>query len=375
MAARKNILLTGGCGYIGSHTALVLLNAGYDLTIVDNLSNSSLESVKRVKNLANLTAGDADRIRCYNADLRNTAALEVVFKSSPVFYACIHFAGLKAVGESVRMPLTYYDNNVSGTIVLLELMEKYHCHNIIFSSSATVYGNAVSPITEETPVGNGITNAYGRTKYMIEEILKDFVHSRNMVPTEDGKKRWGCTLLRYFNPVGSHPSGLIGEDPSGIPNNLMPYVAQVAVGRRECLTVFGNNYDTVDGTGVRDYVHVCDLAEGHLAALQYLERASEDCNHPTITEATRNTGLDVFNLGAGNGYSVLQMVAAMEKASKRPVKYVIGDRRSGDIDTCYADTAKAEKHLLWKTKRNLEDMCSDLWNWQHLNPLGYNVQK
>lgn len=374
MAERKNILLTGGCGYIGSHTALSLLNAGYNLTIVDNLVNSSLESTKRVKNLANIEANDGERIRFFNADIQDKSALEVVFQSSPIFYACIHFAGLKAVGESVRKPLLYYGKNVAGTLILLELMDKYHCRNIVFSSSATVYGAAVSPITEETPVGSGITNPYGKTKYMIEEIISDFIAAKNSFPVEgESSEKWSGILLRYFNPVGAHPSGLIGEDPRGIPNNLMPFVAQVAVGRREKLTVFGDNYDTPDGTGVRDYLHVSDLAEGHLAAIHYIERAAADASDTCVTDAYRTSGMDVFNLGTGNGASVLQMIAAMEKASGNKINYEVGPRRSGDIDTCYASTVKAEKYLQWTSKKTLDDMCTDLWNWQNLNPLGYST--
>jgi len=271
----------------------------------------------------------------------------------------IHFAGLKAVGESQRIPLNYYENNMNSTFNVIRLMEEFGCYNLVFSSSATVYGSAdVMPITENTPVGVGITNAYGRTKYMIEEVLKDFYNSQSLTKTE--KNPWSITLLRYFNPIGAHPSGLIGEDPNGIPNNLMPYVSQVAVGRRDFLTIFGNDYNTSDGTGVRDYLHVMDLAEGHLSAIQYMDK--------------KGSGLFTFNLGTGNGCSVLDMVKAMEKACGHEVKYKIGPRRPGDIATCYADASLAEKEMNWKATRGLDEMCSDLWCWQKKNPQGFNIQ-
>lgn len=263
---------------------------------------------------------------------------------------------IKAVGESQKVPLKYYENNMNSTFVLLRLMEEFGCRNLAFSSSATVYGAAdTMPITEKTTVGVGITNAYGRTKYMIEEVLKDYYNS-----TKDDSKPWAITILRYFNPVGAHPSGLIGEDPNGIPNNLMPYVSQVAVGRREFLTVYGDDYDTPDGTGVRDYLHVMDLAEGHLSAIEYMEK--------------KETGLFTFNLGTGNGCSVIDMVKAMEKACGHEIKYKIGPRRSGDIATCYADAALAEKEMNWKGSRTLDEMCADLWCWQEKNPQGFETQ-
>lgn len=261
---------------------------------------------------------------------------------------------MKAVGESTRIPLRYYENNLIGTLVLLNLMEEYECRHLVFSSSATVYGAAEKmPITEETPVGSGITNAYGRTKYMIEEILTDYSHSHSI----NGSPEWSITILRYFNPVGAHPSGLIGEDPNGPPNNLMPYVSQVAVGRREYLTVFGDDYDTPDGTGVRDYIHVMDLAEAHLSALEYMYHGKK--------------GFYVFNIGTGTGYSVLEMVAAMKKASNRQISYKIGPRRPGDITVCYADPTSAKTEMGWQAKRNLDEMCKDLWTWQSQNPNGY----
>ncbi len=288
----------------------------------------------------------------------NEEAMRAIFESSPQFEACIHFAGLKAVGESQAIPLKYYENNMTGTFILLRLMEEYNCRRMVFSSSATVYGSAdTMPITEDTPVGVGITNAYGRTKYMIEEVLKDHYNSFAARKEEDSSKEWCVTILRYFNPVGSHPSGMIGEDPNGIPNNLMPYVAQVAVGRREYLNVFGNDYDTPDGTGVRDYIHVMDLAEGHLSAIQYM--------------AKKEKGLFTFNLGTGNGNSVLEMLKAMEKACGHELKYRIAERRHGDVTICYADSSLAEKEMGWKATRTLDEMCADLWCWQEKNPNGY----
>jgi len=288
-------------------------------------------------------------------DMCDEASLRNVFESSPTFQACIHFAGLKAVGESSQIPLKYYDNNLTSTFVLINLMEEFNCRSLVFSSSATVYGAAdTMPITESTTVGLGITNAYGRTKYMIEEILNDYYSSTVL----DGKTTdWSITILRYFNPVGSHPSGLIGEDPNGIPNNLMPYVAQVAVGRREFLTVFGDDYDTKDGTGVRDYLHVMDLADGHLSAISYMKK--------------QGAGIYTFNLGTGNGCSVLEMVHAMSKACGHEIKYKVGPRRPGDIATCYADASHAKTEMNWEAKRGLEEMCADLWCWQQQNPNGF----
>ncbi|GMH63506.1 hypothetical protein TL16_g03729 [Triparma laevis f. inornata] len=323
------VLLTGGCGFIGTHTVVVLLRSGYSITVVDNLINSSLKSIERVREIAKDEGIENVDLEVEVCDMCDLDAFEKVFsKYGPSgFLSCIHFAGLKAVGESMSLPLLYYQNNLINTMNLLTLMEKYSCHRIVFSSSATVYGAAeVMPITESTRVGEGITNAYGRTKYMIEGILGDFQKSKKKNETP-----WSVTILRYFNPVGAHPSGKIGEDPSGPPNNLMPYVSQVAVGRREFLSVFGNDYDTPDGTGVRDYIHVMDLAEGHLSAIKFMDKK------PGVYE--------VFNLGTGNGYSVLDMVRAMEKASGRKIEYKIVERRPGDIATCYANAVKAKEEV------------------------------
>ncbi|KAJ1418343.1 hypothetical protein B484DRAFT_333835 [Ochromonadaceae sp. CCMP2298] len=349
ISGRKVILVAGGAGYIGTHTIICLLGKDYDVVVVDNFVNSSDEGLKRV---LEITGADASRLTVHNVDLCDTAALEKVFVESPRFTACIHFAGLKAVGESVEKPLLYYENNIGGTINLLNLMALHGCHSIVFSSSATVYGSAEVPITEDTPAGLGITNAYGRTKFMIEEILKDLPHAITNYP-------WSVVILRYFNPVGAHPSGRIGEDPNGIPNNLMPYVNQVVVGRREKLTIFGKDYPTKDGTGVRDYIHVMDLAEGHIAALKY---ASETNGHGQYS---------VFNLGTGTGYSVLDMVAAMKKASGHPLPFEFGERRAGDIAVCYADPARALEKLGWAATRGLEEMCADSYRWQSTNPDGY----
>lgn len=334
-----HILVTGGAGYIGSHTCLSLLEAGYSVTVVDNLYNSKREALKRVVELS----GRGDALSFHEVDLRNEQDLDKVLDGIEC-EACIHFAGLKAVGESTLKPLEYYENNVGGTLVLLRCLRRHNIKKIIFSSSATVYGAAEPPITEDTPAGVGITNPYGRTKYMIEEILRDWSQASD----------WSVIILRYFNPVGNHASGRIGEDPTGPPNNLMPYVAQVAVGRRPFLSVFGDDYPTPDGTGVRDYIHVVDLAEGHLAALK-----------------VTTPGFKVYNLGTGTGYSVLDMVQAMSKACGHDIPYKIVDRRPGDVAIVYADTAKAKKELEWQAKRNLDDMCSDLWAWQSQNPQGY----
>jgi len=352
------ILVTGGCGYIGSHTITCLLQSplNYSVVVVDNLSNSSSKSLDRVSEICELDEETRkERLVFHNVDMCDKDAFRKVFEASPQFDACIHFAGLKAVGESQRIPLKYYENNMSSTFILLNLMEEFNCRRIAFSSSATVYGAAdVMPITESTAVGVGITNAYGRTKYMIEEVLKDF---HNSISLAEDAKPWAVTILRYFNPIGAHPSGKIGEDPNGIPNNLMPYVAQVAVGRRDFLTVFGDDYDTPDGTGVRDYLHVMDLAEGHLSAIEYMAKKEE--------------GLFTFNLGTGNGCSVLDMVKAMGKACGHEIKYKIGDRRPGDISTCYADAALAKKEMGWEASRTLDEMCADLWCWQQQNPNGF----
>lgn len=335
------ILVTGGAGFIGSHTVIELIAAGHRPVIVDNLCNSSREAVRRAGEIAGA------EIPFYEADIRDRIALERVFQAAGPFDACIHFAGLKAVGESVEKPWEYYENNIGGTLVLVDVMRRRGCKNIIFSSSATVYGDpAEIPITEACPKGH-CTNPYGQTKSMLEEILSDI---RKADP------EWNVVLLRYFNPVGAHPSGRIGEDPRGIPNNLMPYITQVAVGKRERLSVFGNDYPTPDATGVRDYIHVVDLAAGHVAALQAIER---------------RCGLAVYNLGTGRGYSVLEMVRAFEKASGVRIPYVIAPRRPGDIAECWSNPAKAAAELGWKAKFNLEDMCRDAWNWQRSNPEGY----
>ncbi|MFS8501727.1 MAG: UDP-glucose 4-epimerase GalE [Caldicoprobacter sp.] len=334
-----SILVTGGAGYIGSHTCVELLEAGYDIVVVDNFSNSKPEALRRVKEI---TGKD---FKVYAVDLLDREALDKVFSENDI-EAVIHFAGFKAVGESVAIPLKYYYNNITGTIILCEVMQKYGVKKIVFSSSATVYGKPKSvPIREDFPLCP--TNPYGRTKYMIEEILKDVYVADN---------EWSIILLRYFNPIGAHESGRIGEDPNGIPNNLMPYITQVAVGKREKLYVFGNDYDTHDGTGVRDYIHVVDLAKGHIKALE---------------KAMKGSGVDVYNLGTGTGYSVLDVVKTFERVNGVKIPYVITHRRPGDVDKCFADPTKAHKELGWKAEKNLEDMCRDSWNWQRNNPNGY----
>lgn len=327
------ILLTGGAGFIGSHTIVELDNAGYEVVVVDNFVNSKKESLERVAQII------GKQVQYYKADIRDREALEAVF-SEHQFDAVIHFAGLKAVGESVAKPLEYYENNMSGTFVLLDVMRTHGCKNIIFSSSATVYGDpAIIPITEECPKGQ-CTNPYGQTKSMLEEVLKD---------VQRADTEWNVVLLRYFNPIGAHASGLIGENPNGIPNNLMPYITQTAIGIRKELGVFGNDYDTPDGTGVRDYIHVVDLALGHVAALKAIER---------------KCGLAVYNLGTGHGYSVLDVVKAFEKANGIHVPYKIMPRRPGDIATCYCDPSKAKQELGWEAKYGIEDMCRDSWRFQ-----------
>ncbi len=334
------ILITGGCGYIGSHTCIELLAAGYDIVVVDNYYNAKPEALRRVQELAGKS------FPFYECDIRDADGLRRVFREHAID-AVIHFAGLKAVGESVQKPLEYYDNNVGGTVTLCQVMAEFGCKRIVFSSSATVYGmNNPSPLREDMPTGV-VTNPYGRTKYVIEEILKDVCVS---------DPQWTAVLLRYFNPIGAHESGRIGEDPNGIPNNLMPYISQVAIGRLPQLSVFGDDYDTPDGTGVRDYIHVVDLATGHVKAVDY---------------ALGHTGAEVFNLGTGVGYSVLDLVKAFEKANGVPVPYVIAPRRPGDIATCYSDPSKAQKVLGWKAVHNVEDMCRDSWRWQSQNPQGY----
>lgn len=335
------ILITGGAGYIGSHTALELLNEGYEVVIYDNLSNSSRESIKRVEELTGKS------MSFYEGDVLDAPALTAMFEKEKVD-AVIHCAALKAVGESVRKPLEYYHNNITGTLTLMDVMRKVGVKNIVFSSSATVYGSPeVMPITEDCVKGQ-CTNPYGWTKSMMEQIMTDLQKS---------DPEWNVILLRYFNPVGAHKSGRIGEDPKGIPNNLMPYISQVAVGKLEKLGVFGDDYDTPDGTGVRDYIHVVDLAVGHVKAIDYI---------------FTNPGLDVINLGTGVGYSVLDMVKAFSKACGKEIPYEIKPRRAGDIAMCYADPAKALKVLGWKAEHGLDEMCEDTWRWQSANPNGYN---
>ena len=334
------VLVTGGAGYIGSHTCVELLNAGKDVVIVDNFYNCKKSSLDRIRALVNKD------FKFYECDVRDRKGLDEIFKKEKID-SVIHFAGLKAVGESVHKPLEYFDNNVNGTLVLLEVMRDNGCKKIVFSSSATVYGmNNISPLTEDMEVG-GVTNPYGRTKYMIECILKDLYTSDNT---------WSICLLRYFNPIGAHKSGTMGEDPNGIPNNLMPYITQVAIGKREYLNVWGDDYDTPDGTGVRDYIHVVDLALGHIKAVKKVEGSE---------------GLFIYNLGTGKGYSVLDVVKAFEKASGVKIPYKIGPRRDGDIATCYSDPSKAYKELGWKAQRDIEEMCEDSWRWQKQNPNGY----
>lgn len=341
-----HILVTGGAGYIGSHTLIELLAAGHSVAVVDNLSNSSRESLRRVEVITGKS------VPFYQVDIRDREGLDAVFAAQS-FDCCIHFAGLKAVGESVVKPWEYYENNIGGTLVLVDVMRKHGCKNIIFSSSATVYGDpAVIPITEECPKGK-CTNPYGQTKSMLEEILTD-LHTAD-VKTGDAIP-WNVVLLRYFNPIGAHPSGRIGEDPNGIPNNLMPYITQVAVGKLEKLHVFGDDYNTPDGTGVRDYIHVVDLARGHVKALQAIEG---------------KCGVAVFNLGTGRGYSVLEIVRAFEQANGMKLPYVIDARRPGDIAACYSDPTKANRELGWKAEYGIVDMCRDSWNWQKNNPNGY----
>ncbi|KAG5183741.1 hypothetical protein JKP88DRAFT_269785 [Tribonema minus] len=356
---RKVVLVCGGAGYIGSHTALVLLEAGFDVVVLDSFVNSSPESLERVLKITNC---GPERLKWHKLDLCDQAALHEILLQYPPFDSCIHFAGLKAVNESLHEPLLYYHNNIVSTLNLLKELDERTCRKLVFSSSATVYGNAPAPITEESHVGQGITNPYGRTKYFIEEILRDFTisddhHATNAKEGHELSSRWKIESLRYFNPTGAHPSGDIGEDPRGPPNNLAPYLSQVAVGRREQLTIFGGDYDTVDGTGVRDYVHVLDLAEGHLKALEYLDKVP--------------CGFHTHNLGSGSGYSVLQMVKAMEKASGRPVPHVIGPRRQGDLASVYADPSLAKKELGWECTRGIDEMMRDLWAWQSKNPNGY----
>ena len=336
-----NVLVTGGAGYIGSHTCLELLECGYGVIVIDNLCNSNPKSLERVQALTGKS------LTFYEGDVRDEALLRKIFASHEI--GCvIHFAGLKAVGESVAMPWEYYDNNLNTTLVLTKVMKEVGMKNIIFSSSATVYtGDNEMPLKETSRTGN-CTNPYGWTKYMTEQILSGIAHA---------DKEWGVCLLRYFNPIGAHESGMIGEDPQGVPNNLMPYITQVAIGRREKLSVYGNDYDTHDGTGVRDYIHVVDLSKGHVAAVKYV---------------TTHPGCDVFNLGTGTGYSVLDMVNTFREVNNVALPYVITDRRPGDLATCYADPSKSAEVLGWKAEYTLADMCRSSWNWQSKNPMGYN---
>ena len=333
------ILVTGGTGYIGSHACVELLQAGYEVIVVDNLCNSKEESLERVKKITGKIP------EFHKVDLLDKKALNAIFKNSSID-AVMHFSGLKAVGESVTIPLRYYHNNVTGSLILCEVMETHNVKNLVFSSSATVYGEPHKvPITEDFPLS--ATNPYGRTKLMIEDILRD-------IYVADGA--WNMALLRYFNPVGAHPSGLIGEDPNGIPNNLLPYISQVAVGKLAELSVFGKDYPTNDGTGVRDYIHVIDLVIGHINALMKL---------------TSNPGVVTYNLGTGRGYSVLEMVEAFEKASGKKIPYKLVERRPGDVASCYADPSKAKSNLGWTADRGINEMCADAWCWQSNNPNGY----
>ena len=335
-----NVLVTGGAGYIGSHTCVELLESGHDVVVVDNLCNSNAKSLERVEALTGKS------VKFYQGDVRDEALLRRIFAENEIS-SVIHFAGLKAVGESVAQPWRYYDNNLNSTLVLTKVMTDVGVKSIIFSSSATVYsGDNEMPLRETSRTG-GCTNPYGWTKYMTEQILSGMAHA---------DPAWSVVLLRYFNPIGAHESGMIGEDPRGVPNNLMPYITQVAVGRREKLSVFGNDYDTPDGTGVRDYIHVVDLAKGHVAAVKY---------------AAEHTGCEVFNLGTGVGYSVLDMVRTFQEVNGVPIPYRIVDRRPGDLPVCYADPGKSAEKLGWKAEKNLRDMCRDSWNWQSRNPMGY----
>lgn len=336
----ETILVTGGTGFIGSHTCVELINAGYDVVVFDNLANSKEESLNRIEKIT------GTRPRFYKVDMLDRAGVWAIFEKESIS-SVIHFAGLKAVGESVEKPWEYYQNNIEGTLILLDVMRAHGVKNIVFSSSATVYGDpAFVPITEECPLGNP-TNPYGQTKKMLEQILTDMYVADH---------EWNVSLLRYFNPIGAHPSGLMGEDPNGIPNNLMPYITQVALGKLPQLGVFGDDYDTHDGTGVRDYIHVVDLARGHVKTLQAVEG---------------QTGVHVWNLGTGKGYSVLDVVKAFEAATGKKVPYQIKPRRAGDIATCYASADKAKRDLGWEAQYDIEDMCRDSWNWQMKNPNGY----
>ena len=335
------VLVTGGAGYIGSHTVVELQNAGYDVVVLDNLSNASEKALDRVSKIT------GKPVKFYKADILDRDALNDIFDKETI-ESCIHFAGLKAVGESVVKPWEYYENNIAGTLTLVDVMRKHNVKNIIFSSSATVYGDpAQIPITEECPKGQ-CTNPYGWTKSMLEQVLTDI---------QKADPEWNVMLLRYFNPIGAHKSGTIGENPNGIPNNLMPYITQVAVGKLKELGVFGNDYDTPDGTGVRDYIHVVDLARGHVKAIEKFKE---------------NKGVLIYNLGTGNGYSVLQVIEAFGKACGKKIPYEIKPRRAGDIATCYCDPSKAKRELGWEAEYGIDEMCADSWKWQTQNPNGYN---
>ena len=334
------VLVTGGLGYIGSHTTVELLNMGREVVVIDNLYNSKIVVKDRIEEIT------GKKIKYYNIDLLDREKVEEVFKENNID-SVINFAGYKAVGESSEIPLEYYDNNLTGALVVLKTMKKYNVRNFIFSSSATVYGSSkIMPLKEDFPLS--VTNPYGRTKLITEDILRDLYKSDNS---------WNIGILRYFNPVGAHESGLIGEDPNGIPNNLMPYITKVAIGELSKVNVFGYDYDTVDGTGVRDYIHVVDLAKGHIKTLEALEK---------------NPGLVTYNLGTGNGYSVLQLIEAFSKASGVEIPYEIVGRRQGDVAECYSDPSKANKELNWKAEKGIDDMCKDSWRWQSKNPKGYN---
>ena len=335
----SKILLAGGAGYIGSHTCVELLNAGYDVIIADNYSNSTPVVIDRIEKIT------GKKVKAYNCDIRDRAGLQNIFTENKID-AVIHFAGLKSVGESCSLPLLYYDNNINGTITLCEVMQEFNVKKMVFSSSATVYGHNDIPYVETMHTGD-VSNPYGRTKYMIEEILRDVYVS---------DPDWSVALLRYFNPIGAHESGLIGEDPNGIPNNLMPYISRVAIGKLPCLTVFGDDYDTKDGTCIRDYIHVVDLAVGHIKAVEKI---------------LSTTGVEAYNLGCGHGYSVLELVHAFEKVTGHKVNYVMGPRRAGDIGENYSDPTKAKRELNWEAKFGIEKMCEDTWRWQTKNPDGY----
>ncbi|XP_045483110.1 UDP-glucose 4-epimerase-like isoform X2 [Harmonia axyridis] len=348
----QNILVTGGGGYVGSHTVVELLNSNYSVVAIDNLSNCQAiendcakpESLKRVEKIT------GKQVVFYNVDIRNKDDLDKIFKKHKIS-TVIHFAAMKSVGESTKIPLSYYENNVGGSNNLFQVMHSNNVKSLVYSSSATVYGTPVYlPLTETHPTGQGCTNPYGKTKYFVEEIGKDLCSAY---------PDWKLISLRYFNPVGAHPSGMIGEDPSGIPNNLMPYISQVAIGKREFLSVFGSDYDTIDGTGVRDYIHISDLAVGHLRALEKL-------SNPSFL------GFRAYNLGTGRGYSVLEVIKAFEKASGRKVEYKLVDRRPGDIATCYSDASLAKNELNWAAEKNIDEMCKDTWNWQFNNPNGFS---